>query len=137
MNLERFLKAQENSYETALDEIRRGRKRSHWMWYIFPQIRGLGYSSTAQYYAIQSKDEAMQYLQDPILSRRLIEISKALLQNKENDANKILGYPDDMKLHSSMTLFALVSENDIFKDVLNKYFDGKMDRRTVELLKKI
>ena len=129
MNLERFVKAQERSYETALNEIRNGRKRSHWMWYIFPQIKGLGHSSTAQYYAIQNRVEAEQYLNHPILSKRLIEISEALLQVESNDASRILGYPDDMKLRSSMTLFAQVNDNPIFREVLNKFFDGKPDRR--------
>ena len=98
MKLERFIKAQESSYETALKEIRCGRKRSHWMWYIFPQIKGLGYSSTAQYYAIQSREEAEQYMKHPILAKRLIEISEALLKCESNDASEIFGYPDDMKI---------------------------------------
>ena len=134
MTLERFVKAQENSYETALKEIQCGRKRSHWMWYIFPQMKGLGYSSTAQYYAIQSRKEAEAYLKHPILSKRLIEISETLLECESSSASKIFGYPDDMKLKSSMTLFALVSDNKIFKDVLNKFFAGEMDRKTIQLL---
>ena len=135
MKLERFIKAQESSYETALKEIRCGRKRSHWMWYIFPQIKGLGYSSTAQYYAIQSREEAEQYMKHPILAKRLIEISEALLKCESNDASEIFGYPDDMKLKSSMTLFALVSDNTVFKEVLNKFFGGEMDGKTIQLLK--
>ena len=134
MTLERFIKAQETSYDIALSEMKNGRKRSHWMWYIFPQIKGLGFSSTAQYYAIQNKEEAERYLAHPILGKRLIEISEVLLQIKSNDASRVFGYPDDMKLRSSMTLFYLVSGDDIFKKVLDKFFDGKIDKKTEELL---
>lgn len=134
MNLERFIKAQETSYETALAEIRSGRKRSHWMWYIFPQIKGLGYSSTAQYYAIQNRTEAEEYLSHPVLGKRLVEISEALLEIENDDVSTVFWYPDDMKLKSSMTLFYLVSRNDVFKRVLEKYFDGEMDEKTVEIL---
>lgn len=136
MSLERFVKAQEGSYEIALNEIRQGQKRSHWMWYIFPQIKGLGYSSTAQYYAIQDENEAENYLNHPILSKRLMEISEELLKLDSNNASEVFGYPDDMKLKSSMTLFFLVSEQEIFEKVLDKFFDGKIDRKTVEILKK-
>lgn len=100
MSLERFVKAQEGSYEIALNEIRQGQKRSHWMWYIFPQIKGLGYSSTAQYYAIQDENEAENYLNHPILSKRLMEISEELLKLDSNNASEVFGYPDDMKLKS-------------------------------------
>lgn len=134
MTLERFIKAQDTSYDIALSEMKSGRKRSHWMWYIFPQIKGLGFSSTAQYYAIQNKKEAQRYLAHPVLGKRLIEISEVLLQIKSNDASKVFGYPDDMKLKSSMTLFYLVSGEDIFKKVLDKFFDGKIDKKTEELL---
>ena len=134
MTLDRFLKAQELDYDIALSEMRAGRKKSHWMWYIFPQIKGLGFSSTAQYYAIQSKKEAEEYLAHPILGKRLLEISEALLEIKSNDASRVMGYPDDMKLKSSMTLFYLVSGEDIFKKVLDKFFDGKIDKKTEELL---
>lgn len=137
MSLERFVKAQEGSYEIALNEIRQGQKRSHWMWYIFPQIKGLGYSSTAQYYAIQDENEAENYLNHPILSKRLMEISEELLKLDSNNASEVFGYPDDMKLKSSMTLFFLVSEQEIFEKVLDKFFDGKIDRKTVEILKKM
>lgn len=134
MTLDRFMKAQEMDYEIALSEIRAGRKRSHWMWYIFPQMKGLGFSSTAQYYAIQNKKEAEEYLAHPVLGKRLLEISEALLEIKSNDAGRVMGYPDDMKLRSSMTLFYLVSGEDIFKKVLDKFFDGKIDKKTEELL---
>ena len=134
MNLERFLEAQKHSYSTALSEIKSGRKRSHWMWYIFPQIKGLGYSSTAQYYAIQSREEAEAYLKHPVLGMRFIEISEELLKLKSNNAREVFGYPDDMKLKSSMTLFFLVSGKTIFQQVIDKFFDGEMDERTKELL---
>ena len=134
MTLDRFIKAQETSYDIALAEMKAGRKRSHWMWYIFPQIKGLGFSSTAQYYAIQNQREAEEYLAHPVLGKRLIEISKVLLEIESSDARKVMGYPDDMKLKSSMTLFYLVSGKDIFKKVLDKFFDGKLDKKTKELL---
>lgn len=137
MDLERFVKAQEENYETALNEIKQGRKRSHWMWYIFPQIKGLGHSPIAQYYSIQDKNEAENYLKHPILSKRLVEISEELLKLDNDNASEVFGYPDDMKLKSSMTLFYLVSENNVFKKVLEKFFCGKLDERTIEILKKI
>ena len=137
MSLEQFVKAQEGSYEIALNEIKRGRKRSHWMWYIFPQIKGLGYSSTAQYYAIQDKKEAENYLKHPILSKRLVEISEELLKIDNDNASEVFGYPDDMKLKSSMTLFYLVSEKVVFKRVLEKFFCNELDKRTVEILKEL
>ena len=136
MNLERFIEAQEESYEIALNEIKQGRKRSHWMWYIFPQIKGLGYSSTAQYYAIQNRAEAEAYLNHPVLSIRLLEISEELLNIESNDAGAVFGYPDDLKLKSSMTLFSLISRKTVFKRVLDKFFDGEIDERTIELLGK-
>lgn len=134
MTLERFIKAQEMEYAIALSEIKNGRKQSHWMWYIFPQYKGLGFSPTAQYYAIQSKKEAEEYLAHPVLGKHLIEISEALLKIKSNDASRVMGYPDDLKLRSSMTLFYLVSDDEIFKKVLDKFFDGKIDKKTEELL---
>jgi uncharacterized protein (DUF1810 family) len=137
MNLERFIEAHEHSYEVALAEIKSGKKRSHWMWYIFPQIKGLGHSSTAQYYAIQSRAEAEAYMNHPVLYKRLLEISEELLKLDSNDAGEIFGYPDNLKLKSSMTLFYLISNNDVFKRVLDKFFDGELDKRTVELLKDI
>lgn len=135
MNLERFVIAQEESYEIALREIKEGRKRSHWMWYIFPQIKGLGHSSTAEYFAIESMAEAEAYIKHPVLSKRLLEISEALLEIDSNDASEIFGYPDDLKLRSSMTLFSIISRKTVFKRVLDKFFDGEIDQRTVELLK--
>ncbi|WKY43189.1 DUF1810 domain-containing protein [Eubacteriaceae bacterium ES2] len=132
--LERFLKAQEGAYDQALREIISGRKQSHWMWYIFPQIQGLGRSSTAKYYAIRDRNEAIKYYNDPILGTRLIEISNALLNLESNDPEVVMGWPDNLKLKSSMTLFALVSDNPIFSQVLNKYFDGEQDLLTVKFL---
>jgi uncharacterized protein (DUF1810 family) len=134
-SLDRFIEAQKPDYSIALAEIKQGRKRSHWMWYIFPQIRGLGFSETSTYYAIKDLDEAKQYLQHPVLGKRLIEISKALLENEENDATKIFGTPDDLKLRSSMTLFAAVPNADpVFQAVLNKFFEGKQDSKTLSII---
>ena len=133
--LKRFLDAQKRDYEQALKEIRSGRKRSHWIWYIFPQLEALGYSSTAKYYGIRDLDEAKAYLAEPTLRSRLIEISEALLTLPENDPSIVMGYPDDLKLRSSMTLF-LAADPDcpVFQLVLDKYYGGKPDPRTLELL---
>lgn len=133
-SLDRFLIAQEHSYDTALREIRAGRKRSHWMWYIFPQIAGLGMSYTAQLYSIADIDEARQYIKHPVLGERLIEISRALLTLSSSDATAVMGYPDDLKLRSCMTLFAQVSDDPVFKAVLDKFYGGRADTRTLELL---
>jgi uncharacterized protein (DUF1810 family) len=134
-NLERFRKAQRDSYDTALLEIQNGRKLSHWMWYIFPQIAGLGYSPTAQYYAIRDLDEAVEFLNDKTLGKNLIEISEALLLIESNDATAVMGYPDDMKLRSSMTLFELADpECKVFQKVLDKFYHGERDERTLEIL---
>jgi uncharacterized protein (DUF1810 family) len=135
--LNRFIKAQETDYERALTEIRNGKKRSHWMWYIFPQIHGLGFSEMARHYAITSKKEAADYLQHPILGTRLVEISTALLKLESNDAQYILGSPDDMKLQSCMTLFALLGNtNLVFEQVLDKYYNGEKDHKTLDLIKR-
>ena len=134
-DLERFYKAQEYDYETALSEIRNGRKESHWMWYIFPQITGLGRSTTAEYYAIKSKEEAKGYIEDPVLGKRLIEISQALFQIESDDAEMVMGWPDTLKLRSCMTLFAEVApEQPVFQQVLDKFYGGKPDRWTMQLL---
>lgn len=107
------------------------------MWYIFPQIEGLGYSETAKYYAIRNKEEAEAYLAHPLLGKRLEEISAALLELKTNEAHQVFGSPDDLKLRSSMTLFAVVAgENSVFEQVLRKFFNGKKDERTLALLQK-
>ena len=138
MTLERFIKAQNNTYEEALNEIKAGRKRSHWIWFIFPQMKDLGFSHMSQFYGIENIDEAREYLANPVLGTRLVEISEALLNLQENDPAVVMGgSPDDMKLQSSMTLFAAVSDdNSVFHRVLDKFFDGKKDTKTLELLKK-
>ncbi len=134
-SLGRFLKAQSSSYDAALREICAGQKRSHWIWYIFPQIQGLGFSSTAQYYAIEDMEEARAYLHEPTLRARLIEISEALLTLNTNDPTRVMGYPDDLKLRSSMTLFAEAEpECEVFQKVLDKYYGGRKDSRTLEIL---
>ena len=134
-DLERFLIAQQTYYRIALQEIKSGRKRSHWMWFIFPQIAGLGYSETARYYAIKDMDEAKAYMEDYTLSSNLIEISQALLDVDSDDATAVMGWPDDLKLKSSMTLFALAKpECEVFQKVLDKFFQGEMDQKTIEIL---
>lgn len=136
-DLQRFLEAQEDDFELALSEIKSGRKESHWMWYIFPQIAGLGFSSTSRFYAIKDLREAEDYLQHPILGERLIEISEALLEIEGKTAAQIFSSPDDMKLKSSMTLFgSLKDTNPVFQKVLDKYFDGKKDERTMQIIGK-
>lgn len=136
LDLDRFITAQENVYSRALSEIKNGRKESHWMWFIFPQIDGLGFSSMTVKYAIKSREEAVAYLHHGLLGARLREITSALLEIQGKSAREIMGSPDDMKLKSCMTLFALVSdENNIFQAVLDQYFGGKADERTIDLLK--
>lgn len=136
-NLDRFVMAQARDYEIALREVRAGCKRSHWMWYIFPQIKGLGHSETAQYYAIQSAEEAKAYLAHPVLGMRLQEISIALLGLATSDPQAVFGYTDSLKLHSSMTLFYQVSKLFVFERVLKKYFGGKLDQKTISILREI
>ncbi len=132
--LERFLQAQEDSYEKALRELKNGKKTSHWMWYIFPQIRGLGKSRMSFFYGIANLDEARAYLEHPILGQRLIACCDALLTHKDKTAVKILGEIDAMKLRSSLTLFAIVSEeNSIIHKVLKQFYDGQCDTLTLEL----
>lgn len=133
-DLERFLVAQAHVYPYALSEIKNGHKRSHWIWFIFPQIQGLGYSVKAQYYAIKNIEEAKAYMTHPILSKRLIEISNALLAVPTNDVREVMGYPDDLKLKSCMTLFSIVSVNPIFQQVLDKFFNGEKDEQTILII---
>lgn len=134
-DLQRFISAQQRDYETALSEIKNGRKRSHWMWYIFPQIQGLGFSSTSKYYAIKDIHEAEAYLAHPVLGKRLIEISNELLKLSTHNANVVFGSPDDMKLRSSITLFASVPNADgVFQKVLDKFFNGEKDQLTLRQL---
>ena len=136
-NLQRFLDAQKSSYQTALAEIINGRKRSHWMWFIFPQIQGLGFSETSKFYAIKDASEAEAYSQHPVLGSRLIEISKAALQLASDNATQVFGSPDDLKLKSSMTLFAALNDADpVFQAVLDKFFGGKQDAQTLKILEK-
>jgi uncharacterized protein (DUF1810 family) len=132
----RFVTAQQNDYPIALSEIKNGQKRSHWMWYIFPQLDGLGFTETSRYYAIHNIDDAASYLAHPVLGIRLIEISRELLSLEGKSANAVFGTPDDLKLKSSMTLFALVPDTDkVFEQVLEKYYNGTKDSKTLLLLK--
>ncbi|HET7733318.1 MAG TPA: DUF1810 domain-containing protein [Paludibacter sp.] len=136
-DLNRFVEVQEDLFPEALIEIKNGRKESHWMWFIFPQIAGLGFSSLSQKFAITGKDEAVAYLQHHILGPRLKEITTVLLELEGKLAFEIFGNTDTMKLKSCMTLFATVSpENSVFHQVLDKYFGGEQDRRTIEILAK-
>ncbi len=135
INLQRFIAAQQNDYAIALSEIKQGRKRSHWMWYIFPQIAGLGFNETSKYYALKNIDEAQAYLDNPILGSRLIEICKELVKLPTNNPAQIFGTPDDLKLRSCVTLFAaLPGSNPVFKQVLDKFFSGIPDSKTIALL---
>jgi uncharacterized protein (DUF1810 family) len=136
--LNRFLTAQEKDYSTALAEMRRGKKQSHWMWYIFPQIRGLGHSSMARHYAIHDLAEATDYLAHPVLGPRLVEISRVLLSLPGNNALAVMGSPDDLKLRSCMTLFSLVAGADaVFLQVLTKFYDSKPDEQTIEIARRL
>ncbi len=134
-DLERFVQAQATTYDRALAEIRNGRKRSHWMWFIFPQLDGLGLSSTAKRYAIKSRDEARAYLEHPLLGPRLIACAEAALAVEGRSARQIFGTPDDLKLRSCATLFRQVSPpNSVFARLIEKYFPEGDDQRTLELL---
>jgi uncharacterized protein (DUF1810 family) len=135
-DLGRFLRAQEADYGRALEELNAGRKRSHWMWFIFPQFAGLGLSETSKFYAIHSREEAVAYLEHPVLGVRLAECARALLELPTNSARDILGSPDDLKLRSSATLFAAVSPAGTeFEQLLEKYFDGQPDPETLKRVK--
>ncbi len=134
-DLARFVAAQAEDYATALAEVRAGRKRSHWMWYVFPQLAGLGFSPTAQRYAIASEAEARAYLAHPVLGPRLVRVCVAALEVEGRSAAEVFGSPDDLKLRSSATLFAAVSPpGSVFQQVLDQYFGGKPDERTLHLL---
>jgi uncharacterized protein (DUF1810 family) len=134
-DLARFVRAQERDYEKALSEIRGGRKRSHWMWYIFPQFDGLGVSSTSIHYAIKSVGEAEAYLRHPVLGPRLLEIAQAAVEVEGRSALAVFGTPDDMKLQSCATLFASVSPaGSVFQRLLDRYFGGEPDNKTLGLL---
>ena len=138
LNLRRFVDAQADVYDRALAEVRDGQKRGHWMWFVVPQIGGLGRSATSKYFAIQSIEEARQYLHHPILGPRLLECAEATLAIEGQTISQIFGSPDDRKLQSSMTLFAQVAEPDsVFVRVLERYFNGAMDRATLRILGKL
>jgi uncharacterized protein (DUF1810 family) len=133
-DLNRFISAQDGVYDRALVELRAGLKRSHWMWYVFPQIDGLGHSPTTRLYSIKSLEEARQYLAHPVLGARLVECAEAVLAVQGQSASDIFGHPDDWKLQSSMTLFKLVSgPGSVFERVLDKYYQGKQDSRTLQI----
>ena len=135
-SLNRFIDAQNYMYETALTEIKNGMKISHWIWFVFPHLRGLGRSDMAYKYGINGIEEAKEYLAHPVLSARLTEISEALLVHKNKDIEYIMGGIDAMKLRSSMTLFALASEeNSVFHQVLDCFYNGEMDDYTKKLIK--
>jgi len=134
-DLNRFVLAQENDYARALAEIRGGRKRTHWMWYIFPQLDGLGFSEMARRYAIRDREEALAYLEHPVLGPRLVECAEAVLAVQGRSAREIFGTPDDLKLRSCVTLFTEVSpEGSVFQRVLEEYFWGEADGHTLALL---
>ena len=135
-NLNRFLDAQKDLYEIALNEIKRGNKSSHWMWYVFPQYKGLGYSSTSQKYAITCIEEASMYFNHPILGRRLIEITNAFLNIENKSAYEILGDPDYLKMKSCMTLFnSIQAGSEVFSKVINKYYLASECPRTISQIK--
>lgn len=134
-HLNRFVQAQQSDYDAALAEIRAGRKAAHWMWFIFPQFQGLGFSSLSQHFAIKSWEEARSYLTHPVLGPRLLECCEALMTIEGRTARQIFGSPDDAKLRSCATLFAQVSApNPVFERLLKKYFGGQSDSKTLELL---
>ncbi|MEV0900281.1 DUF1810 domain-containing protein [Actinoplanes sp. NPDC049802] len=133
-DLIRFVRAQEGVFDQALAELRAGRKRTHWMWFVFPQLAGLGSSPTARTYAITDLGEARDYLVHPLLGPRLLQCAEAMLEHRGRTAEEILGYPDDLKLRSSMTLFARAADDpELFERVLDRYYDGP-DQRTLALL---
>ena len=136
-DLNRFISAQEGVYDSALAELRDGLKRSHWIWYIFPQIDGLGHSPATRHYSIKSLEEARQYLAHPVLGARLMECAEAVLAVQGSSASDIFGHPDDWKLQSSMTLFQLASgPHSVFERVLDKYYQGKRDEKTLQIVGK-
>jgi len=134
-NLNRFIEAQNSDFNKALDEIKQGKKSSHWMWFVFPQFKGLGSSSTSEMFAINSIAEAQAYIKQPILGPRLVEITSVLLNLESHSADSIFGSPDDLKLKSSMTLFnAVQNETNIFELTLDKYFFGTKCEKTLRYL---
>ena len=136
-HLQRFIDAQDRVYQTVLEELRVGDKRGHWMWFIFPQIRGLGGSATSQEYAISSRDEAKAYSEHPILGARLRECTRLLMAVEDRTAEQVFSYPDNLKFRSSLTLFEYsATEPGIFRAALLKYFGGKPDQLTLDILKR-
>jgi uncharacterized protein (DUF1810 family) len=134
-HLQRFVDAQASTFEKAVEELRAGRKQTHWMWFVFPQIRGLGRSEAARYFAIASRDEARAYLNHALLSARLRECTQIVRQTRGRSIGQIFGAPDDLKFHSSMTLFAKIDvANGPFQQALDQYFDGRGDALTLEIL---
>ena len=133
--LDRFLEPQKTAYPIALEEMRCGKKTSEWMWYIFPQLRGLGRSTLAWYYGIEDLEEAKAYLEHPVLGRRLREITRAVMELSDADPMQIFGWPDNLKFHSCMTLFAQTGKEELFKQALNRFYGGRADHGTMELLK--
>lgn len=133
--LERFVEAQKRDYKVALLEVKNGKKETHWIWYVFPQMLGLGHSCYANLYGIKNKDEAEEYLKHKVLGKRLREVTNALLE-QDGKADEIFGYPDTMKVKSSMTLFDSIAPDDIFAQVLDKFYEGKRCKLTLEMLKK-
>ena len=133
--LQRFIEAQNDSYDQALKEIRNGRKLTHWIWYIFPQMKGLGFSYNSEYYGITSLQEARDYLENELLRKRLFEIIESLLMHKGKDIESIMGDIDAMKLKSSMTLFDAVQPGSIFGEVLDEFYGGERCRRTLEKIR--
>ena len=134
-DLNRFKKAQSFDYPIALQEVKAGRKTSHWIWYIFPQLKGLGHSGMSDYYGIDGLDEAKAYLSDPLLKSRLIEISQALLDTGKSDPSDVFGYPDDLKVHSCMTLFSIADPKElVFRKLLDQFYGGREDQGTIKIL---
>lgn len=134
MNIDRFKSKQEIYHNIALNELKNGKKESHWMWYIFPQVDGLGQSDMAEYYSIKTLEEVKEYISDSYLINNYLELCKVLLTLESNDAMEVFGYPDNLKLKSSLTLFYLVSNLDLIKQVLEKYYNGKYDLFTINVL---
>ena len=135
-NLQRFVDAQATAYRQVCEELRAGRKRSHWIWFIFPQIRGLGHSEMAQHYGVSSREEAEAYLAHPVLGARLRECTRLVVEVEGRSVDQIFGYPDNLKFRSSMSLFASAAQDEpVFRQALQKYFGGQLDPNTVALLK--
>lgn len=133
--IERFMRAQENVHRQALDEIKNGKKHSHWMWFVFPQIRGLGFTDYNVYFGLKDLDEAREFLRHPVLGNRLVEISQAVLELNGKTALEIFGKPDQRKLRSCMTLFSRIADADpVFENVLQKYYGGILDKKTISIL---